>query len=367
MIERRKQGRPRKADEKKSVPFFLDINELPRQLVLKTTNPILLAYKYVHAQPPFRLTLEITRHKEIDVQTAAIEQAHYRTLYTPDGLAVTTAQLTVRNSRRQFLRLELPQGWDVWSAFVDGKPEKPAHASNETAEGSQALLLKMINSVNGFPVELVYTTRLDKMGYYGSISDRLPRPDMVVTRSRWDVFLPTRFSYRKPTSTMNMILGGQWTNPRQAVARPVGAGEDAQAQAGQPLRIQVPTEGIHYAFEKLYANQAEDDASFTIGYVAAEANRLGLWLSLAGVALVWAGIIALAVRHPVSRAAVIGLLVLGVALLAGSVGYLGTSPVPASALALLVAVVLGALLLTRRLVAWQRRRGGQAVESPPLV
>jgi len=52
--------------------------------------------------------------------------------------------------------------------------------------------------------------------------------------------------------------------------------------------------------------------------------------------------------HP---AAVIGLLVLGVALLAGSVGYLGTSPAPASALALLVAVLLGALLLTRRLLA----------------
>ncbi len=346
----------------------VDINELPRQLVLKTTNPILLAYKYVHAQPPFRLTLKITRHKEIDVQTAAIEQAHYRTLYTPDGLAVTTARFTVRNSRRQFLRLELPQGWDVWSAFVDSKPEKPAHATNGTADGSQAILLKMINSVNGFPVELVYATRLDKMGFSGSIADSLPRPDMVVTHSRWDVFLPTRFRYRGPTSTMNMVVGGRWANPRQAVAYLGKAGEDARAQMGQPLRIQVPTEGIHYAFEKLYANQAEEDASFAIRYVAAEGNQLGLWLSLAGVLLLWAGIVGLAThRVKVSRPAVIGMIVLGATLLAGSVGYLGTSPMPASALALLVAVLMGLVLVVQRLLAWRQRRTGPPAAIPPVA
>jgi hypothetical protein len=108
----------------------LDINELPQQLVLKTTNPILLAYRYVNATPPFKLALKITRHKEIDVQVAAIERAAYSSLFTRDGLAVTTARLTVRNSRRQFLRLALPPESQVWSVFVDGKPEKPAYAGD---------------------------------------------------------------------------------------------------------------------------------------------------------------------------------------------------------------------------------------------
>ena len=58
----------------------LDLTELPQQLLLKTTNPILLAYKYVHAEPPFQLILKITRHQEIDVQVAAIETAQYSTL-----------------------------------------------------------------------------------------------------------------------------------------------------------------------------------------------------------------------------------------------------------------------------------------------
>jgi hypothetical protein len=222
--------------------------------------------------------------------------------------------------------------------------------------------------VNGFPVELVYATRLDKMGFSGSIADSLPRPDMVVTRSRWDVFLPTRFHYRRPTSTLNMVVGGRRSNPRQAVGYMGKAGEDAQAQMGQPLRIQVPTEGIHYAFEKLYANQAEEDASFAIRYVAAEGNQLGLWLSLAGILLVWAGIFGLATRRVrVSRPAVIGMIGLGAALLAGSVAYLGTNPMPASTLALLVALLMGLVLLVQRLLAWRQSRTGPPAASPPVA
>jgi hypothetical protein len=136
----------------------LDINELPQQLVLKTTNPILLAYRYVHAKPLFTLALKITRHKEIDVQVAAIERANYSSLFTRDGLAVTTARFEVRNSRRQFLRLELPPQSQVWSVFVDGRPEKPAYAGNDPEANGAAVLVKMINSVEGFPVDIVYAT-----------------------------------------------------------------------------------------------------------------------------------------------------------------------------------------------------------------
>ncbi len=104
----------------------LEINELPRQLVLKTTNPILLAYRYVSAEKPFQLQLRITRHEEIDVQVAAIDVANYQTLFTTDGLAVTRVQFDVRNSRRQFLRLSLPAHAEIWSTFVNSNAQKPA-------------------------------------------------------------------------------------------------------------------------------------------------------------------------------------------------------------------------------------------------
>ena len=333
----------------------VDVNELPRQLVLKTTNPILLAYRYVHAKPPFKLALKITRHQEIDVQVAAIERADYASLFTSDGLAVTTARLTVRNSRRQFLRLALPPKSQVWSVFVDGKPEKPAYASGGDDDGT-AILIRMINSSEGFPVDIVYATPVEGMGELGTVTSRLPRPDMVVTHTRWDVFLPVGPRYQEPDSTMDVVGGGAWVNPRI-----VGVDEVMRAayqtQRGQPLRITVPTQGIRFSFEKLYANQSPEDAAFSIRYVSGGIDKTALFASAAGAILLWIGIVAIGGRRlRLSRGMTVAAIASGAALLVASIGYLGTSPIPASGLALAIAVLLAAWSGVERLRDWRAGR-----------
>jgi hypothetical protein len=336
----------------------LDVNELPQQLVLKTTNPILLAYKYVHAEPPYRLALKITRHQEIDVQVAAIEKAHYSTLYTRDGLAVNTARFQVRNSRRQFLRLELPPESQIWSVFVDGKAEKPAEA--ESSSDGSAVLIKMINSVTGFPVEIIYATRIPPMTFMGTVRGRLPTPDMVVTHTRWDVYLPVGPSYRSPDSTLDPVIGGRRVNAAAMVGEVLARAENAQsAGLGEPLRLSVPSQGIHYAFEKLYANQSPQAATFSLGYASAGGNRLGLGLSLLGVLLVWLAIVAIGGRRlPMSRIAALTVLVIGVGMLLAAVAYLGTSPTPAAAMALIIAMALGVWLAVQRFIHWRTARAG---------
>ena len=336
----------------------LDVNELPQQLVLKTTNPILLAYKYVHAEPPYRLALKITRHQEIDVQVAAIERAHYSTLYTRDGLAVNTARFQVRNSRRQFLRLELPPESQIWSVFVDGKAEKPAEA--ESSNDGSAVLIKMINSATGFPVEIIYATRIPPMAFMGTVHGRLPTPDMVVTHTRWDVYLPVGPSYRSPDSTLDPVIGGRRVNAAAMGGEVLARAKNAQsAGLGEPLRLSVPSQGIHYAFEKLYANQSPQAATFSLGYASAGGNRLGLGLSLLGVLLVWLAIVAIGGRRlPMSRNAALAVLVIGVGMLLAAVAYLGTSPTPAAAMALIIAMALGVWLAVQRLIHWRTARAG---------
>jgi hypothetical protein len=337
----------------------LEINELPQQLVLKTTNPILLAYRYVHAKPPFKLALKVTRHREIDVQVAAIERAIYKSLITRDGLAVTTARLTVRNSRRQFLRLALPPRSQVWSVFVDGKPEKPAFAGDGSDKEGSAILVKMINSAKGFPVDIVYATPVEGMGYLGSVSSRLPRPDMVVTHTRWDVFMPVGHRYREPDSTMDVVLRNARVNPRTAGTEAMTRGSDGfRNQIGQPLRITVPTQGIHFAFEKLYANQSPEEAAFSLRYVSADTNNVGLLLSAMGTVLLWVGIVAIGSRRiGISRNATVAVIASGAVLTVVTIGYLGISPVLASGLALVIAVLLAAWWGVERWRAW---RGSEA-------
>ena len=64
-----------------------------------------------------------------------------------------------------------------------------------------------------------------------------------------------------------------------------------------------------------------------------------------------------------SPVTVAGVIALGVGLLTVSVGYLGTNPAPASALALLLAAIIGLALSAQRIRAWRQRR--HALVSKP--
>ena len=327
----------------------LEINELPRQLVLKTTNPILLAYRYVETEQPFALQLTITRHQEIDVQVAAIDNANYRTLYTADGLAVTRAQFDVRNSRRQFLRLSLPLGSEIWSVFVNGNAQKPAFAA-DSAEDSIDVLIKMVNSAAAFSVELVYATQGQPMSTFGHILGSLPRPDIIVTRSSWDVYVPTGPRYAAPESNMEIGVAQVLSSMADApIASPTSAG------AGEPLHIELPTQGLGYHFAKLYANQSADDAYFSLRYVNRSASFGGLWLSLLGTLAVWLGIVGLggsAPSKPRVRTFALMLLVAGAGAIAASISLLSASVMPPSLLSLVIASGLAGWMLWQW---WQRR------------
>ena len=310
----------------------VDVSELPRQLVLKTTNPILLAYKYVQADPPWALGLTVTRHRELDVQDATIDRATYRTLVTRDGLAVTTARFVVRNRREQFLRVSLPAGSEVWAASVGGEPSKPALAEGAT-DADPEVLIKIINSEQGFPVELVYATPVGALGPFGRVKTVLPQPDMVVTESVLDVFLPDGLRYGRARGNMDLESSASPANLSD-----LGLGESSGAL---PLKIAVPTTGINYRFSKLYANQGGRAAAVGIPYLSAWGARAAVSGTLLGTVLFWLGLGA--ALWPATRSGWrrwLGGAGVGAALAAAGMAWLdvaSTGPVVASAALLLVA------------------------------
>jgi glycerol uptake facilitator-like aquaporin len=165
---------------------------------------------------------------------------------------------------------------------------------------------------------------------------------------------------------MDLVVGGRWANPRRAAQQSLDRASKAQqAQMGQPLRISVPTQGILFAFEKLYANQSPEAAAFTIRYASAGADQLALLASLVGTILLWIGIVAIGSRRlRLSRNATVATLVLGIAVLVASIGYLGTTPIPASSLALAIALGLLVWWSGGRLNLWRQNRAAAAAEAP---
>ena len=269
----------------------VDVDELPRQLVLQTTNPILLAYAYSRREPPPRLVLSVTQHGRVETQEAAIDRADYRTLITRDGLSVTVARFWVRNSRKQFLRVDLPEGSEIWSTFVNGKPEKPALASDGEADRQGdaqpgAVLIKVLNNSEGFPLELTYATRGPRVGRMGIIQASLPRPDILVTDSRWDVYLPDGVRFGDPTTNMTLARAGAPVL-HDEMARELGARVGETASNVSALRISVPASGVHYRLEKLYANQSDVEAWFSIPYASVGATLVGQVACLTGTLLLW--------------------------------------------------------------------------------
>ena len=116
---------------------------------------------------------------------------------------------------------------------------------------------------------------------------------MVVTHTRWDLFLPRGPDYRAPDSNMDVLHSGRPVNPEVAAKLALARTADALESYGQPLRINVPQQGVHFAFEKLYATQAPEDPNVRIGYTSATGHQLGELLGLIGIVLMWAGIFAL--------------------------------------------------------------------------
>jgi hypothetical protein len=327
----------------------VDIAELSQQLVLKTTNPILLAFKYAHTEP-YKLSLNVTRHQETGVQEATIDSANYQTLYTEDGVAVTTAKFMVRNTRKQFLRIELPPHSTVWSALVDGKPEKPAlaeesgaHKNADDAARPSGVLIKIINSTEPFPVALVYQTDLPALGAIGKVSGALPRPDIIATRSRWEVFLPSILSYGRVESNMKTIEEGTISSAELADRFKTEASR--QGTEVHPLMVDVPTEGRRFVFEKLYANQAKDEAEFTITYFSRFGGGTAQLLGMIGVFALFFVLSGLVEGRSRSLRGIALQAGGGAALIALIIGYFGLSYMPT----LIVGVLLLLSIAARRL------------------
>jgi len=337
----------------------MDLSELPRQLIGRTTNPILLAYKYVQADPPPSMELEVTRHREIAVRDATIDDAHYRTLYTPDGFAVTTARFTVRNSRQQFLRVTLPEGSEVWSASVGGTPESPAL---DDGDSGPEVLVPIIHSVEGFEVELIYSTPAPAIGWIGSIRGELPRPDMIVTSTTWDVYLPDDVTWGEPGGELDLV---EWGMIDDEVA------DDFGALADGSLRLTVPNRGRRYTFEKLYANQLEGAVGFTIPYTATEGVRAREALGVGGAALFWVGLVLGWRRRDGLRIAGFAGAILGAGMVGFAVLGLGADPAIVVTPSIVVVLVAGVAVAWRPVATWlqdrleaSRARRAEAAAAP---
>lgn len=248
----------------------IDVKELPYQIISRTKRPILLSYKYL--KHPYTIILDIKKHEEIAVLSAVIDSASCIILIIEDGKSITKGTYYVKNNRKQFLELDLPPNSRVWSTFVSGNPVKPAKNENGT------ILVPLSKSTGGdesrvsFPVEIVYITETDRMGYFGTSGFMLPKVDIPISQTNLILYLPEEYDflrfdgdlkevkgrrhYELPGIPTPTALGGVQSKAMMEsqvadMEEFRGAVQKAAEKGVLPVQVSVPQQGKIYRFSKL--------------------------------------------------------------------------------------------------------------------
>ena len=243
----------------------IDSAALPPGLLALTSQPVLLAYRYVGKD--FGVPLRIVKHKDVKVLITIVDAATFTTMQTLDGRRITRAVYDVRNNRNQFLRIKMPTNTEIWSVSVSGKAVRPA------ADEKGMTLIPLVRSrgqhLAAFPVEIVYIDKgfAPPKNGKGGIRIDLPTCTQPIMHVMCNIYVPKDGRYSafagplKPTPTFRQLrvqMAGKPAAPRAAqqeaarIQRAVDARLRRAAPAGvAPIKVNLPTSGIILKFQKI--------------------------------------------------------------------------------------------------------------------
>jgi hypothetical protein len=243
----------------------IDVRELPAAITGQTDYPVLLGYRARGGDVTLPLT--VTQHPDKDMLVTLVDTGTAETVVTEDGRRLTRLRYGVRNNRRQFLRMTLPPGAEVWSAAVAGRGVRVA-----TDTDGKALIPLVRSDASGgaltaFEVELVYVERGEALATgRGTLHLALPTVDVPSTLMQWSLYLPhsTTLVRRTATGTMRRV---DWfsaapvlpaeavvTQAAQAAVRAEAAKQGESGTLGQgvePVEVMLPLQGNTSYFERM--------------------------------------------------------------------------------------------------------------------
>ena len=260
----------------------VDVRSLPASILGLTAQPVLFGYKYLGSKPS--VALNVAEHDEVDVLVTLIDQTVARTMWTREGRRLTSVNYQVRNNRRQFLRLELPPGAELWSASVAGKAVQPVKGSDGRVMIPLVRSQQAGQNLSAFDVSAVYVESGDPTpnNGRGTFKATLPNVDVPSTYVAWTVHSPDKAkikrrsyggslenveypSYPIPSTGSDYVEmvpqdGDFAQEMMRAPGKPLGGA--AVGQGAAPVMVTLPLQGKETYFEKLLALDEPLEVSF---------------------------------------------------------------------------------------------------------
>ena len=222
----------------------IDVRELPSDLVGMSASPAVAAFRYQEA--PYRIAVSIHRPEEMAVLVAIAEYGHLATIVSPDGERITRAVYQVRNNKKPWLEVALPDQATLWSVLVSQRAVKPA-------AGERGRVRIPLAATRGpeetFPVEVVYVEKGSAMNWMGQERFRGPTLDIPVTVTSWSLYLPEEMWGLRFSGNLRQHLKVAGFLPDVSA---IVTGEPLAQFGGRP------TEGVGFAGKRM----AEEKVSF---------------------------------------------------------------------------------------------------------
>ncbi len=267
----------------------IDASRLPGMLTAMTNQPILLGFRYVGEK--ISIPLGIRKHGEVSVLVTVADSVVLTGMQLSDGRRMTKATYSVRNNRRQFLRLAMPAGTEIWSVSVAGKAATPGKDSDGKVLIPLVRSKSAASELTAFPVTIVYvhTPGEGKTApASGTLRVDLPVCEVPVMHVMYNLYLPGEGKYTSgwgggstfggpvqvvegfasmSTSAGAAIVARKPAQQAALMQKRFNKRVDAQARAAgdTPIRVSLPVKGTHFKLQKILALPG-DKLWFNVAY-----------------------------------------------------------------------------------------------------
>jgi hypothetical protein len=178
----------------------IDREEVPVAYRLQINAPLLKTYKYTKPNDGIRLTAK--QYDRGQLVQAVIEQTELTTSINVnnerEAQSRTTVRYKVKNSRGQFLALDMPADADIWSVHLvktgeDGSEQLESVGTSVDKEKRVLLvpLERRRNPNDPLTVQVVYARTHGRLVLAGTLGMIAPASRTHSTYTRWDVSVPT--------------------------------------------------------------------------------------------------------------------------------------------------------------------------------
>ncbi len=160
-----------------------DVSEIPPDIRAWGGN-LVTGFKYSGA--PDRSRVKVTEHEDAPVLMAIVERLNATSVLLANGVEASWIDLVVKNNRKQFLKLRVPEGEvEIWSLLVDGQPTRPKQTGNDVLVPLPTTATEVTTGIS-----LVLLRRGRRIGSLSGVAPYLPSFDIPVSEALWSLYLP---------------------------------------------------------------------------------------------------------------------------------------------------------------------------------